>query len=85
MDGGGAGQRRLVNRTPGGLAGGLADGRSTALMVIDGGYVVFRWGDVALKSSVASVRKSLINVLYGVYVAEGLIDLSATLGRIADR
>ncbi|TCL62917.1 hypothetical protein [Rhizobium sp. BK251] len=49
------------------LARDLADGRSTALMIIDAGHVVFQWGDVACKSSVASVRKSLINILYGIY------------------
>jgi CubicO group peptidase (beta-lactamase class C family) len=57
----------------------LAASGSTALMVIDSGRLAFRWGDVALKSSVASVRKSLINILYGIYVAEGSIDLAATL------
>ncbi|WP_027060899.1 serine hydrolase domain-containing protein [Mesorhizobium loti] len=61
------------------LAHDLADDRSTALMVIAGGSVIFQWGDVARKSSVASVRKSLINVLYGIYIAEGRIDLNATL------
>ncbi|MBZ9716615.1 beta-lactamase family protein [Mesorhizobium sp. AD1-1] len=64
------------------LAHDLADGRSTALMIIAGGSVVFQWGDVAQKSSVASVRKSLINVLYGIYIAEGRIDLNATLAEL---
>jgi CubicO group peptidase (beta-lactamase class C family) len=57
----------------------LAAGGSTALMVIDGGRLAFQWGDVALKSSVASVRKSLISVLYGIYISEGRISLDATL------
>ncbi|MGF1624943.1 MAG: serine hydrolase domain-containing protein [Alphaproteobacteria bacterium] len=61
------------------LARDLADGRSTALMIIEGGRIIFQWGDVAVKSSVASVRKSLINVLYGIYIAEGRIDPSLTL------
>ena len=54
-------------------------GGSTALMVVHGGRPVFQWGDVALKSSVASVRKSVLNVLYGIYVAKGRINLDATL------
>jgi CubicO group peptidase (beta-lactamase class C family) len=57
----------------------LAHGGSTALMVIDGGRLIFQWGDTALKSSVASVRKSLIGILYGIYVAEGSISLDSTL------
>lgn len=61
------------------LAQDLADGRSTALMIIDAGRIVFQWGDVACKSSVASVRKSLINILYGIYIAEGRINPNATL------
>ncbi len=64
------------------LAHDLGDGLSTALMIIAGGSVVFQWGDVARKSSVASVRKSLINVLYGIYIAEGRIDLNATLAEL---
>ncbi|TCL62702.1 CubicO group peptidase (beta-lactamase class C family) [Rhizobium sp. BK251] len=61
------------------LARDLADGRSTAFMIIDAGRIVFQWGDVASKSSVASVRKSLINILYGTYIAEGRINPNNTL------
>ncbi|TBD04767.1 class C beta-lactamase-related serine hydrolase [Rhizobium leguminosarum] len=61
------------------LAQDLADGRSTSLMIIDAGRIVFQWGDVACKSSVASVRKSLINILYGIYIAEGRINPNDTL------
>jgi CubicO group peptidase (beta-lactamase class C family) len=58
----------------------LTTGGSSALMIVVGGRVIFQWGDVAFKSSVASVRKSLINVLYGIAIAEGRIGLDATLG-----
>ncbi len=64
------------------LAQEISGGGSTALIVVQGGRVVFRWGEVALKSSVASVRKSLINVLYGIYVAEGKLALDATLAEL---
>ncbi|WP_394891572.1 serine hydrolase domain-containing protein [Mesorhizobium sp. AaZ16] len=57
----------------------LSAGGSTALIVVEGGKPVFQWGDLALKSSVASVRKSLISILYGIYVAEGRIKLDETL------
>ncbi|MCJ9720075.1 beta-lactamase family protein [Agrobacterium sp. SHOUNA12C] len=61
------------------LAQDLADGCSTALMIVEAGRVVFQWGDLACKSSVASVRKSLINILYGIYISEGRIDPNAAL------
>lgn len=57
----------------------LTTGGSTALMVISAGHLLFEWGDTAVKSSVASVRKSLMNILYGIYIAEGRIRLDATL------
>ena len=58
----------------------LSQGGSTALLAIRGGRVVFASGHNARRSSVASVRKSLIGILYGIAVAEGDIDLTATLG-----
>lgn len=61
------------------LARYLADGQSTAFMIVQSGRIVFQWGDIAFKSSVASVRKSLISALYGIYIAEGAIDPEATL------
>ncbi|WP_160008010.1 serine hydrolase [Rhizobium sp. 18055] len=58
----------------------LARGDTTAFMIVQAGCLIYRWGDIALKSSVASVRKSLINALYGMYIADGIIELDATLG-----
>jgi CubicO group peptidase (beta-lactamase class C family) len=52
---------------------------STALMVVEAGRPVLCWGDIARTSSVASVRKSLISLLYGIHVDRGAIRLSATL------
>ena len=64
------------------LALDLADGRSSALMLVHSGRVVFQCGEIARKSSVASVRKSLIGILYGVFIAEGRIAPSATLAEL---
>jgi CubicO group peptidase (beta-lactamase class C family) len=58
----------------------LGRGNTTAFMMAQAGMLIYRWGDIALKSSVASVRKSLISAVYGMYIAEGVIDLNATLG-----
>ncbi|WP_454853605.1 serine hydrolase domain-containing protein [Rhizobium binxianense] len=57
----------------------LECGGSTAMMIIDDGRLVFSWGHTAYKSSIASVRKSLISMLYGIHADAGRIDLSATL------
>ena len=61
------------------LPGELSAGGSTALMIVEGGRLIFQSGDIAFSSSVASVRKSLISVLYGIFIAEGRIRLDATL------
>lgn len=52
---------------------------TTGLMVIDRGRVVFRFGDVEELSYVASVRKSILAMLYGRWVEDGTIDLGLTL------
>jgi CubicO group peptidase (beta-lactamase class C family) len=52
---------------------------STALMVVEDGRPVICWGDIARRSSVASVRKSLISLLFGIHVERGAIRLSSTL------
>lgn len=54
--------------------------KPTAVMVVQNGKAVARWGDVARKVNVASVRKSLLSALYGIGVSEGRIDLKSTLG-----
>jgi CubicO group peptidase (beta-lactamase class C family) len=64
------------------LGRALDAGASGALMVIEQGQIVFQWGAVARKARVASVRKSIISALYGIYVAEGRIDLRTTLADI---
>lgn len=56
--------------------------QSRAYMIIGGGYVIDAWGPVDEKQIVQSVRKSLLSGLYGKYVAEGAIDLHATLAAL---
>ena len=55
------------------------DSNSTGVVVVDKGRVVFRFGDVEELSYLASVRKSLLAMLYGYWVENGTIDLDATL------
>ncbi|MGL4235593.1 serine hydrolase domain-containing protein [Tabrizicola sp.] len=51
-----------------------------AVMVLRDGRVVASYGDNALISNVASVRKSIIATLFGIAVDKGFVDLDATLG-----
>jgi CubicO group peptidase (beta-lactamase class C family) len=52
---------------------------SSAVLVVDSGRVIAAWGDVERRFRSASLRKSLISVLYGNAVARKQIDLDATL------
>ena len=40
--------------------------QTDAMMVISRGHVVFGYGDIRLVSKVASVRKSMLSLLYGI-------------------
>ncbi len=55
---------------------------TTGLVVVDGGRVVFTYGDVQELSYLASVRKSILAMLYGRWVENGTIDVEATLGEL---
>ena len=52
---------------------------SAAVMIIDDGVVVDAWGDISRNYACHSMRKSLLSALYGIYAAEGAVNLSATL------
>jgi CubicO group peptidase (beta-lactamase class C family) len=55
---------------------------STSAMIVQHGVVVAAWGDVAHKSNLHSCRKSLLNALIGIAVAEGKINLHDTLEKL---
>jgi hypothetical protein len=57
-------------------AGSLHD---ESMMIVQCGRVVDEWGDTSKKLTTFSVRKSLISALYGIYSAEGKIDVNETL------
>ncbi len=52
---------------------------SSAVIVMHDGKLVLEWGKTNLPMWSHSVRKSLLNALYGIAVEKGLIDLSTTL------
>jgi CubicO group peptidase (beta-lactamase class C family) len=56
--------------------------KTTGLVVVSGGRVVLEHGDVAHVSKVASVRKSVLAMLYGRYVADGTIELDRTVADV---
>ena len=69
--------------------GGLASVRAytetldtAAVLIVQGGRILDRWGAVEEKYAVHSIRKSLLNALYGIFVAEGAIGLGRTLASL---
>jgi len=52
---------------------------SSSMMIIHKGQPVFSWGNINKKHLVHSIRKSMLNALYGIYVDKGVIDISLTL------
>jgi CubicO group peptidase (beta-lactamase class C family) len=55
---------------------------TTGLVVVDRGRVVYRYGDIEELSYVASVRKSILAMLYGYWVENGTINLETTLEQL---
>jgi CubicO group peptidase (beta-lactamase class C family) len=55
---------------------------TSAMMVVAGGRSIYEYGDVTTVSYLASVRKSILAMLFGKYVANGTIRLNKTLAEI---
>lgn len=58
------------------------ESNTTGLVVVDRGRVVYQFGDIEELSYVASVRKSILAMLYGFWVENGIIDLETTLSEL---
>lgn len=56
--------------------------KTSAVMIVAGGKVVDEWGETATRFNVHSIRKSLLTAMYGIYVADGRIDLTRTMGEL---
>jgi CubicO group peptidase (beta-lactamase class C family) len=61
------------------LRGWLKTQQTAAMMIVVHGKVIFEYGDLSHKSKVASVRKSVLSMLYGNYIRDGKIDLDKTV------
>ena len=55
---------------------------SSSLLILKDGKVVYEWGHTQRKHTVHSIRKALINSLYGIYISNGTIDTTATLKQL---
>jgi dihydroorotase/N-acyl-D-amino-acid deacylase len=55
---------------------------SSAMVVVEHGKIVYSYGDLAAQSYLASVRKSILSMLYGIEIARGRIDTSKTLAAL---
>jgi CubicO group peptidase (beta-lactamase class C family) len=55
---------------------------SSAVMVVHDGEVLAQWGDVAARTDVYSVRKSLLSALIGIAVHRKQLDTAATLAQL---
>jgi CubicO group peptidase (beta-lactamase class C family) len=52
---------------------------TAAVMVVEGGRVAVAWGPVDHRFPLHSIRKPLLSALFGIYVAQGVLDISRTL------
>ena len=61
------------------LADHLEESHASSMMIVVGGEVVFEWGNTRKKHLVHSIRKALMNSLYGIAIEKGQIDTSTTI------
>lgn len=80
---------RALPESVGFSASGLAEARAklsttaaTGLVAVVGGRIVFEYGSTDTLSSVASVRKSILSMLFGPYVQRNVIDLGNSLEQL---
>jgi len=53
-----------------------------AMLIVVNGYIIGDWGETDRKIDSRSIRKSLINSIYGIYVEKGIINLNMRLSEI---
>lgn len=64
------------------LRGFLETSGSDSLLLLHEGKVFFEWGDIRKKLLLHSMRKCLLNSLYGIAEAEGQVDLDDSLAEL---
>lgn len=56
--------------------------KTTGMMILQNGELVYEYGNTHEVSYLASCRKSILSMLYGKYVENGTIDLNQTIGEL---
>jgi CubicO group peptidase (beta-lactamase class C family) len=64
------------------LRGWLKAQDTESMMIVSHGRVIFSYGDVTHTSKIASVRKSIVGMLYGNYVVALTVDLNKTVEQL---
>jgi len=60
----------------------LVQSGASSMMILVDGEVIFDWGESNRKLTVHSMRKCILNSLFGIAVSRGIIDTSMTLGEL---
>ncbi|TRO64517.1 serine hydrolase domain-containing protein [Christiangramia sabulilitoris] len=60
----------------------LEQAGSSSLIILKDGKLLYEWGNTEKKHTIHSIRKALLNSLYGIYIAKGTIDTSMTLKQL---
>jgi CubicO group peptidase (beta-lactamase class C family) len=55
---------------------------TTSMVIVRGGKIAWTYGDITQVSYVASARKSILSILYGSQVSNGVIKLDSTLAEL---
>lgn len=55
---------------------------SSAMMILVDGKKAFEWGNTERRHTIHSIRKAILNSLYGIKVHEGVIDTNSTIGEL---
>ncbi len=64
------------------LAMYLEDAGSSSMMILVDGKIAFEWGETDRPHTIHSIRKSMLNSLFGIKVNEGIIDTNKTIAEL---
>ncbi len=60
----------------------LEEAGSSSMLILVDGKIAFEWGDISKKHTIHSIRKAMLNSLYGIAVHEGIIDTNQTIAEL---
>lgn len=56
--------------------------QTDAYLVVQGGQIIHEYGNTTRATNLHSIRKSVLSVLFGIYVDRGVVDISKTLSEL---